>query len=115
MNKFCMRFFFTKDQGSIEPTKGRRQNSLPLTTNFSQNVTQPFKGISYPVGDLCRRFTKLTGFSAYTLHSNLIQMVQMAFCDLSHTFHKQVTNVLPACFCYPTVGNFVGSPNLYGD
>ena len=33
------------------------------------------------------------------------QTVQMAFCDLSDTFHKQVTNVLPACFCDPTVGN----------
>ena len=28
----------------------------------------------------------------------------MAFCDLSHTYHKQVTNVSPACFCHPTVG-----------
>ena len=54
------------------PNKGRRQHSLSLTTNFSQNVTEPFKGISYPVGDLCRRFTKLTGSSAYTLHSNPI-------------------------------------------
>ena len=26
--------------------KGRRQNSLHLTTNFSQNVTEPSKGIS---------------------------------------------------------------------
>ena len=34
-------------------------------TNFSQNVTEPYKGISYPVGDLCRRFTKLTGSSTY--------------------------------------------------
>ena len=33
--------------------KGKRQNSLPLTTTFSQNVTEPPKGISYPVGDLC--------------------------------------------------------------
>ena len=33
-------------------------------------------------------------------------MVQMAFCDLSHTFHKQVTNVFPACFYHPNVGNF---------
>ena len=41
--------------------KGRHQNSLPLTTHFSQNVTEQSKGISYPVGDLCRRFTKLTG------------------------------------------------------
>ena len=51
---------------------GRRQNSLPLTTNFSQNVAEPSKGISYPVGDLCRRFTKLIGPGAYTLHSNPI-------------------------------------------
>ena len=62
---------------------------------FSQKLTQPSKEISYPVGDLCQHFTKLTGSSAYTLHSNLYpqKMVQMAFCDLSHTFHKQVTNV----------------------
>ena len=57
---------------TIFPYKGRRQNSLPLTTNFSQNVTEPSKGISYPVGDLCRCFTKLTGSCAYTLHSNPI-------------------------------------------
>ena len=72
------------------------QNSLLLTTNFSQNVTEPSKGISYPVGDLCRHFTKIIGPCPYTLHSNQIypqQMVQMAFCDLPHTFHKQVTNV----------------------
>ena len=37
-------------------------------------------------------------------------MVQMAFCDLSHTYHKQVTDVSPACFCHPTVGNFDISP-----
>ena len=30
-------------------------------------------------------------------------MVQMAFFDLSHTYHKQVINVSPACFCHPTV------------
>ena len=53
-------------------SKGRRQNCLPLTTIFSQNVTEPSKGISYPVGDLCRCFTKLTGPCAYTLHSNPI-------------------------------------------
>ena len=49
----------------------------------------------YPVGDLPQSFTKLTGPCACTLHSNLIpqKMVQMAFCDLSHPFHKQVTNV----------------------
>ena len=48
--------------------KVRHQNSLPLTTNS----TQPSKGIGYPVGDLCRRFTKLTGPCAYTLHSKPI-------------------------------------------
>ena len=87
-------------EGSLHEHKRRHQNSLPLTTNFSQKLTQPFEGISYPVGDLCRRFTKLTQSSAYTLHSNLIpqQMVQMAFCDLSHTFHKQVTNVSQQVF-----------------
>ena len=41
------------------------------------------------------------------------QMVQMAFCDLSHTFHKKVTNVSPTCFCHPTVGNFDVSTNAY--
>ena len=51
---------------------GRRQNFLSLTTNFSQNVTEPPKGISYTVSDLCQRFTKLTGPFAYTLHSNPI-------------------------------------------
>ena len=32
----------------------------------------------------------------------------MAFCDLLHTYHSQVTNVSPACD--PTVGNFDVSP-----
>ena len=50
----------------------RHQNSLPLTTNLSQKPTQSLKGISYPVGNLCRSFTILTLPSAYTLHSNLI-------------------------------------------
>ena len=39
--------------------EARHQNYLPLTTNLSQNVTEPSKGISYPVGDLYRLFTKL--------------------------------------------------------
>ena len=37
-------------------------------------------------------------------------MVQIDFCDLSHTFHKQITNVLEACFCHPSVVNFGISP-----
>ena len=40
--------------------KGRFQNSLPLTTDFSQKFTEPSGGISYPVGDLCRHFTNMT-------------------------------------------------------
>ena len=39
------------------------------------------------------------------------QIVQMTFCNLSHTFHKQVTNVSGACFCHPTVGNIDVTPN----
>ena len=74
--------------------KRRHQYSLPLMTNISQKVTEPYKGIIYPVGDLCRRFTNLTGPSAYTLLSNLIPpTIQMAYRDILHTFHKQVTNV----------------------
>ena len=37
-------------------------------------------------------------------------MVQMAFRDLLHTYHKQVINVSPAYFCHLTVGNFDISP-----
>ena len=58
----------SKADGSLMD-KGRRQNSVPLTTNISQNSTEPSKGISYPVGDLCQCFTKLTGLCAYMLHS----------------------------------------------
>ena len=42
----------TSDYGAFCSAKGRHNNSLPLTTNFSQNVTEPSKGVSYPVGDL---------------------------------------------------------------
>ena len=68
-----------------------RKKSKPVFTNLSHRVRKPFrsisytfggcdssdlhrrsKGISFPVGDLCRHFTKLTGPSAYILHSNLI-------------------------------------------
>ena len=41
------------------------------------------------------------------------QMVQMAFCDLSQTYHKKVTNVSPVCFCHPTVGNLYVSLTKY--
>ena len=38
-------------------------------------------------------------------------MVGMAFCNLSHTFHKQVTNVSQHVFCHSTVRYFDVSPN----
>ena len=76
-----------------------RQNSLPLTTNFSQNVTEPSKGISYPVCDL---YVSQNWLGPMSIHYIVIrypqQMVKMAFCDLSHTFHKQVTNVSQQVF-----------------
>ena len=95
--------------------KGRRQNSLPLTTNFSQNVTEPSKGISYPAGDLCRCFTKLTGPCAYTLHSNPIAPTDgtngllLLVAYISQTGHQ----CFPACFCHPTVGKFYVSLKGY--
>ena len=79
---------------------------IPVITNFSQNVTEPSKGISYPVSDLCRRFTILTGPCAYTLHSSPIPPTDgtNSLCDLSHTFHKQVTNVSQHVFVIPLWG-----------
>ena len=44
-----------------------------LTIKMLQNH---LKGISYPVGDLCQYFTKLTGSSAYILHSNPIPLTE---------------------------------------
>ena len=35
------------------------QNSLPLTTHLYQQFAEPYKRISYLVGDLCRRITNL--------------------------------------------------------
>ena len=92
--------------------KGRRQNSLRLTTNFSQNVTEPSKGISYSVSDLCRQFTKLTGPCVYTLHSNPIPQTDgtngllRLVAYISQTGHQ----CFPACFCHLTVWNFDVSP-----
>ena len=98
--------------GREEINIGRHQNSLPLTTNFSQNVTELSKGISYRFNALYRRFTKITGSSAYTLHRNPQQMAQMAFCDLSHTFHKQTTIVFQHVFVIQLFG-ILTSPVLY--
>ena len=45
-----------------------------ILANVSQNLLGPV-----PIRYIVIRYTQ--------------EMVQMAFCDLSHTFHKQVTNV----------------------
>ena len=89
--------------------KGRHQNSLPLTTTFSQKFTEPSEGVSYPVGDLCRHFTKLTLSFAYTLHSYPILPTDgtNGFCDWWHTFHKQVTNVSQHVFVILLWGIFM--------
>ena len=72
-NTFTAYSFVIEVCGDIKiPHKERNQNSLPLTTNFSQKLTQPSKGIRYPVVDLCRCFTKRTLPSTHTLHSNPI-------------------------------------------
>ena len=77
---------------------------------------QPSKGISYRVGNLCR--VSQNGRCPLPIYYMVIrypqQMVQMAFCDLSLTFHKQVTNVSLACFCHATVVNFDVSPYQRG-
>ena len=57
--------------------------SLPLTTNFLQNVTEPSEGISYPVGDLCQLFRKN---------------------DHIHFTNRSL--LFPSMFCHPTAGNF---------
>ena len=95
--------------------KGRRQNSFPPTTNFSQNATEPSKGISYLVGDLCRHFTKLTGPCAYTLHSNPILPTDATNGLLwLVTYNSQTGHqYFPECFCHPTLGNFDISPNKH--
>ena len=89
--------------------KGRCQI---LTINFSQNVTKPSKGISYPVGDLSRRFTKLklTGSCACTLHSNPIlptddsnDLLWLVAC-ISQTGHQ----CFPACFLSSYCGDYCG-------
>ena len=56
----------------VRNVRGDVEISFPLTTNFSQNVTELSKGISYPVGDLCRPYAKLSGPCAFTLHRNPI-------------------------------------------
>ena len=60
--------------------KGRHQKSLLLTANVSQKLTQPSEWISYPVGDLCKCFTKWNLPSAYTLHSNWIPPTDVFQC-----------------------------------
>ena len=92
--------------------QGRHQNSLPLTTNLSQKLTQPSKGISSPVGDLCRHFTIQTFPPAYTLHSNQIPQTDgtNGFLGLVAYISQTGHHCFPSCFCHPTVWNFDVSP-----
>ena len=89
-----------------EHGEGRLQNSFPLTKNFSQKLTQPSKGISYPVGDFCRRFTKWTLPSAYTLHSNAIPETDgtngffLLVADISQTGQQCFTNMFLSSYCW---------------
>ena len=96
----------------LQKSKGRRQNSLPLTTNFSQNVSEPSKGISYPVGDLCQRLKKMIGSSAYRLHSNLIPQTDGTNDKVTCRIHF-TNQCFPACFCHHTVGICYVSPKLH--
>ena len=60
-------------------------------------------------------FTKLTGPSAYTLHSNPILATDgtngllWLVTYISQTGHQS----FPACLCHPTVGNVYGSPYVW--
>ena len=82
-----------------------------ITTNFSQNVTEPSKGINYQsviFADISQNW-----LGPVPIHYIVIQypqqMVQMAFCDLLHTFHKQVTNVSQHVFVI-LLGGILTSP-----
>ena len=81
------------------------QNSLPL-------ITEPYKGISYPVGDLCRRFKKLTGRLPilYIAIRYYKHMVQMASCDLLHAFHNKRLPVFLSMVLSSYCENFYISP-----
>ena len=89
----------------------QKGHSLPLTTTFLQKFTELHKGISYPVGDRCRCFTKLTWPSGFTLHSNLIPTPDGTNGLLQFvTYNSQTAIFFAACSCHPTVGNFDISP-----
>ena len=53
----------------------------------------------------------LTGMCEYEIKGNgSFSRLEREVTCLSHTYHKQVTSISPACFCDPTVGNFDVSP-----
>ena len=90
---------FKKDMFRYE---GRLQNQCSRVTSVSSRVTESSSRIHNNGDDLCKHFTEVSAPSVYTYHSNLIpptQMVQMAFCDFSHTFQNQ----FPEGFCGSTV------------
>ena len=94
--------------------KVRHQNSLPLTKSFSHksshnhlrgSVTQ---SVIFPVSQ--------NSLSPLPIHYMVIQypqqILRMAFCDLLHTFHKQVTNVSQHVFVIQLWGILTSPLNL---
>ena len=106
-----MRIFFRLLNFGLRETSQFSPSNNKLFTKGHRTIIHInyAKEISCPVDDLCRRFIRLTGPSVYTLQSTCYElpaqhMVQMAFCDLSHTFHKKVTNVSQHVFVIPLWG-----------
>ena len=70
--RLILKSYITNDPKScIFHNLGETSKFLPSNHSFFTKCYRT-KGISYPVGDLCRCFTKLTGPCAYTLRSNSI-------------------------------------------
>ena len=88
---------------SLVPRSG--SSFLVPDPRSSFRILVPRSGSSFLVPDLTYRFITIV-----IQHPQ--QMVQMAFCDLSHTFHKQVTKVYQHVFVIPLWG-ILTSPLSY--
>ena len=62
----------TNTVSQFRPYLGELSKFPPSNHKNFTKFADPSRGISYQVGDLCRRFTQFTGLSADTLHSNPI-------------------------------------------
>ena len=73
---------------SIHAFKGRHKNSLPPTTNFSQKLPQSLVTALVTFADVSQN--RLCPLPIHYIVIRYPQrMVQMAFCDLLHKYHKQ--------------------------